>query len=59
VESVRKYGIPVFIAWTGSTDVMPEELGAYIGRALAKMNIFLVTEKPIDVVRIIEEEWSF
>jgi len=26
VDSVRGYSIPVFIAWTGSTDVTPEEL---------------------------------
>jgi len=43
----------------GSTDITPEELGAYIGRILAKMNVFPATEKPIDVARIIEEEWSF
>jgi len=56
VDNVREYNIPVFITWTGSTDVTPEEMGIYIGKALAKMNIFLATEKPIDVVRIIEEE---
>ncbi|ADM27577.1 hypothetical protein Igag_0748 [Ignisphaera aggregans DSM 17230] len=59
VDNVRGYNIPVFITWTGSTDVMPEEMGIYIGRALAKMNIFLATEKPIDIVKIIEEEWGF
>jgi len=58
VESVREYGIPIFVVWTGSTDVTPEELSAYIGRMLAKMNVFLATEEPIDVVRIIKEEWG-
>jgi len=58
VDSVRKYGIPMFVAWTGGTDVTPEELDAYMGRILAKMNVFLATEKPIDVVRIVEEVWG-
>jgi len=58
VESVREYGIPIFVVWTGSTDVTPEGMGAYIGRILAKMNVFLATEKPVDVVRIIKEEWG-
>jgi len=58
VDSVREYGVPVFVVWTGGTDVTPEELGAYMGRILAKMNVFLATEKPVDVVRIIKEEWG-
>jgi len=58
VDSVRGYSIPVFVVWTGGTDVTPEELGAYMGRILAKMNVFLAAEKPIDVVRIIKEEWG-
>jgi len=59
VDNVREYNIPVFIMWTGNIDVMPEEMGIYIGKALAKMNIFLATKKPIDIVKIIEEEWGF
>jgi len=58
VDSIREYGIPIFIAWTGSTDVTPEELGVYMGRILAKMDVFLAAEKPVDVVGIIKEEWG-
>jgi len=58
VDEVHKYDIPVFITWTGSINVTPEEMGIYIADVLAKMNMFLVTEKPIDIIRIIEEEWG-
>jgi len=58
LDKVREYGIPVFVEWTGDTDVAPEEMGQYIGRALAKMNVFPATEKPLDIVKIVEEEWT-
>lgn len=58
VDSVREYNIPVFITWTGNTDVTPEEMGTYIGKVLARMNVFLATEEPLDIVKIIEEEWG-
>lgn len=58
VDSVREYNMPVFVTWTGNTDVTPEEMGTYIGKALARMNVFLATEKPLDIVKIIEEEWG-
>jgi len=48
-ENVQKYGVPVFVEWTGSTDVTPEELGKYMGRILAKMDVFPATGEPIDV----------
>jgi len=35
-ERVRKYGVPVFVEWTGNTDITPEELGKYVGKILAK-----------------------
>jgi len=58
VDEVREHDIPIFISWTGSIDVTPEEMGTYIADALAKMNVFLATEKPIDIITIIEEEWD-
>ncbi len=58
VDTVKSYGIPVFVAWTGRNDVSPEEMGSYIGRALAKMSVFLSTREPLDVAKILEEEWS-
>ena len=58
VDGVRKHGVPLFVMWTGSVDVAPEEMGAYIGRVLARMNVFLATRRPIDVVRILREEWG-
>lgn len=58
VDEVCEHDIPIFITWTGSIDVTPEEMGTYIADVLAKMNIFLATEKPINIVRIIEEEWG-
>jgi len=57
-DEAREYGIPVFIRWMGSIDVTPEEMGIYIADVLAKMNVFLATEEPVDMVRIIEEEWG-
>jgi len=30
-----------------------------MSRIPAEMNVFSATEKPIDVVRIIKEEWGF
>ena len=58
VDRVKDHGIPIFIAWTGSVDVTPEEMGAYIGKALARMNVFLVTREPLDIVKILREEWG-
>ncbi|RLG77707.1 MAG: hypothetical protein DRO12_01495 [Thermoprotei archaeon] len=59
VDRVRGYGIPVFARWTGRVDVEPEEMGVYIGRVLAKMSVFLATREPIDVVKVLREEWGF
>jgi len=57
-DTVREHSIPVFITWTGGTDLAPEEEGAYMGKALARMNVFLATEEPLDMAKIIEEEWG-
>jgi len=48
--------IPLFVEWTGRTDVSPEELGRYLGRALAKMGVFPSTVEPIDAVKMVREE---
>lgn len=58
VDRVRDRDIPVFVVWTGSVDVTPEEMGAYIGTVLAKMNVFLATREPLDIVKILREEWG-
>jgi len=57
IDRAKVHNIPVFITWTGDVDIPPEEMGIYIGKALAKMGVFLATEEPIDVVEI-REEWS-
>ena len=57
-DSVRDYNIPVFVVWRGKTDVTPDEMGAHIGRILAKMNAFLVTREPIDIAKILKDEWN-
>jgi len=49
---------PIFVKWTGNTDVTPEEMGAYAGKALAKMNVFLITKEPIDISETLKEEWG-
>ncbi len=56
LDNVQEYGIPIFVEWTGELDVAPDEMGQYIGKAFAKMGLFLVTEKPLDIAKIIEEE---
>jgi len=48
--------IPLFVEWTGRTDVSPEELGRYLGRALAKMGVFPSTVEPMDAVKMLREE---
>ena len=58
LDKLQGYNIPIFIRWTGNVDVPPEVMGAYIGKALAKMNIFLATEKQFDIARILREEWK-
>jgi len=58
VDNVREHDMPIFVTWTGNTDLTPEEMGTYIGKVLARMNVFLATEKPIDIVKILEEEWG-
>ena len=58
VDRLRSYDIPVFVMWMGVNNVSPGEMGAYIGKILAKMNVFLATKEPIDVVKTLREEWS-
>ena len=52
------HGIPIFVMWTGNANVTPKEMDAYVGGILAKMNVFLATREPIDVVKILREEWG-
>jgi len=49
------YNVKIFVKWNGKLDLDPEELGYYMGKALAKMNLKLKTEKSIDAVRLINE----
>lgn len=58
LDKVQRYGIPIFVEWTGDTDVTPEEMGYYLGKVLAKMNVFLATKEPLDIIRILREEWG-
>jgi len=49
---------PIFVVWSGETDVEPAELGRRIGALLAKMRVSLFTLKnPVDVVKELREEW--
>ncbi|UNQ73522.1 hypothetical protein [Infirmifilum sp. NZ] len=57
-EQVKMLGIPVFVTWTGYNDLKPEEHGAYVGKALALMGVFLKTREPIDVVAALKEAWG-
>ena len=59
VDRVWGYGTPVFVRWTGRVDVGSEEMGVYIGRVLAKMSVFLATREPVDMVKVLREEWGF
>lgn len=55
-DVARELGMPIFVAWTGENDAAPEEAGGYVGRALAKMGVFLRTEESIDVLKALKEE---
>ena len=57
-DNMRDYNIPVFVVWRGNTDVTPDEMGDYIGRILAKMNVFLVTREHLDIVKILRNVWG-
>lgn len=57
-DVARELGVPIFVAWTRGGEMPPEEAGAYVGRALAKMGVFLQTEGPVDVLEALREEWS-
>ena len=57
-DVARELGMPIFVAWTGENDAAPEEAGGYVGRALAKMGVFLRTKGSIDVLKALKEEWS-
>jgi len=48
--------ISLLSVWMLEPRLPAEEMGTYIADALAKMNVFLATEKPIDIITIIEEE---
>jgi len=50
--------VPVFVTWTGYNDLKPEEHGAYVGKALARMGVFLKTREPINVVAALKEAWG-
>lgn len=54
--AARLLGVPVLIYWTGPTDPPPSELGARLGRILAKMGVFLATKEPIDTLQALKEE---
>lgn len=57
VESLRKrLHRPIFVMWTGDMNVSPEGLGAYLGKALARMGIFLSTTESIDTVKLLRED---
>ena len=58
VKEMREGDIPIFIEWTGKTDVSPEDLGEVIGKVLAKMGVFSATEEIFDAVKILREEWG-
>lgn len=45
LDKAKIYGVPVFIDWTGNTDVKPEEMGTYLGVILAEMNVFPATRE--------------
>lgn len=49
---------PLFVMWTGRIDVSPEEMGGFVGKALAKMGLFPSTVEPIDAVRMLRDEWG-
>lgn len=55
-DVARELGMPIFVAWTRENDATPEEAGGYVGRALAKMGVFLRTEESIDVLKALKEE---
>jgi len=57
LNRIQHIEFPIFVRWTGDTDVSPEILGTYIGKALAKMDVFLATEKKFDIVEILHNEW--
>ena len=58
LDDLRGFELPLFIDWAGRTDVTPEKLGSYIGKALAKMGRSISTTEPIDAVALLEEEWG-
>lgn len=58
LDELKPFGIPTFFYWNGKTDIPPEKLGAYLAKALIKMNLHPSTRKPINIVKILEEEWK-
>jgi len=42
--------------WISTTNIAPEKAGFYVGKALAKMRVFLSTDKTFDIVEILREE---
>ena len=54
----REVGMPVFVKWAGEADLPPEELGRYVGEAMAMMDVFPAFERPSDVRRELEEGWE-
>jgi len=49
---------PIFVVWSGDTDVEPAELGRRVGALLARMRVSLFSlENPVDVVEELEKGW--
>ena len=51
-------GAPVFILWCGKTDLEPSEVGAMLGKILARMRVYLATVDVFDAVELLREEWN-
>ena len=58
IDRVQGLKVPVFVTWTGKVDLTPEEMGIYVGKALARMNVFLETKKRFDIIQVLNKEWG-
>ena len=58
LDELRSLEMPIFAMWTGKADISPEEMGNYVGKALAKMGLFLSTTEPIDITEVFRKEWG-
>jgi hypothetical protein len=56
-DKLRGLG-PVIVKWSSETNVIPAELGGYLGVIFAKMSVYLSMSSSFNAVELLREGWN-